>query len=312
MQHSGRFYILLSIVAALVTMALKFGGYFLTGSVGLFSDAAESIVNLVAALVGLWALTLAARPADEDHAYGHTKSEYFSSGVEGALILVAALVIIVESIPRLLHPQPLEHVDLGLALSVTGAMINGVLAWFMLRAGKQRRSITLQADARHLFTDVWTTVGVLIGVLLVALTGWLILDPIIALLVALNIVWTGIRLLRETGLGLLDTALPAEDLRRIHEVLEHYQEQGIAFHAIRTRTAGTRRFVSFHVLVPGEWSVRQGHAICDEIELEMRQALPDTTVFTHLEPREDPTSFVDQELDRTPLTDTLMGHANHF
>jgi len=244
MQHSGRFYILLSIVAALVTMALKFGGYFLTGSVGLFSDAAESIVNLVAALVGLWALTLAARPADEDHAYGHTKSEYFSSGVEGALILVAALVIIVESIPRLLHPQPLEHVDLGLALSVTGAMINGVLAWFMLRAGKQRRSITLQADARHLFTDVWTTVGVLIGVLLVALTGWLILDPIIALLVALNIVWTGIRLLRETGLGLLDTALPAEDLRRIHEVLEHYQEQGIAFHAIRTRTAGTRRFVS--------------------------------------------------------------------
>jgi cation diffusion facilitator family transporter len=306
MQKSGRFYIVLSIGAALITMILKFGGYFLTGSVGLFSDAAESIVNLVAALVAYWALTLAERPADEEHTYGHTKSEYFSSGVEGALILVAALVIIVESIPRLLHPQPLERVGIGVALSVVGALINGVLAWFMLRAGKQRRSIALVADARHLFTDVWTTVGVLIGVVLVAMTGWLILDPIIALLVALNIVWTGIRLLRETGLGLLDTTLPPEDLQQIQAVLDRYRQQGIKFHALRTRNAGKRRFISFHVLVPGDWTVQQGHHICDEIELELRQALPDSTIFTHLEPSEDPSSFVDQGLDRTPFTDELI------
>src|SRR5689334_23631638 len=215
MQRTPRFYMVLSVLAALVTMGVKFLGYLLTGSVGLFSDAAESVVNLVAALVALWAITLAARPADEEHTYGHTKSEYFSSGVEGALILVAALIIAVEAIPRLLHPQPLEQVGLGLAFSVSGAVINGVLAWFMLRAGKVQRSVALQADARHLFTDVWTTVGVLVGILLVAVTGWLPLDPIVALLVACNIIWTGGRLLHETGLGLLDTALPKEDLQSI-------------------------------------------------------------------------------------------------
>src|SRR5439155_3058894 len=249
--RSKRFYIALSVAAALATMTVKFIGYVLTGSVGLFSDAAESVVNLAAALVALWAITLAARPADEDHTYGHTKSEYFSSGVEGALILVAALVIAVEAIPRLLHPQPLEHVGLGLAFSVVGALINGVLAWFMLRAGKQLRSIALQADARHLFADVWTTLGVLIGVLLVAVTGWLILDPIVALLVAANIIWTGARLLHETGLGLLDTALPKKDLDHINTILDDYRAQGIVFHALRSRQAGSRRFVSFHVLVPG-------------------------------------------------------------
>lgn len=202
--RSKRFYIILSVAAALITMAVKFLGYFLTGSVGLFSDAAESVVNLVAALVALWAITLAARPADEEHTYGHSKAEYFSSGVEGALILVAAVIIGVEAIPPLLHPHPLEHVGIGLAFSVSGAVINGVLAWFMLQAGKQQRSMALQADAKHLFTDVWTTVGVLVGVSLVALTGWLILDPVVALLVAVNIIWTGVRLLHTTGLGLLD------------------------------------------------------------------------------------------------------------
>src|SRR5947199_996312 len=181
--RSKRFYIVLSIAAAVATMSLKFVGYLLTGSVGLFSDAAESVVNLVAALVALWAVTLASKPADEEHTYGHNKSEYFSSGVEGALILVAALVIAVEALPRLWHPQPLEQVGLGLAFSVSGAAINGVLAWFMLRAGKEQRSIALQADARHLFADVWTTIGVLVGILLVAVTGWLPLDPIVALLV---------------------------------------------------------------------------------------------------------------------------------
>jgi cation diffusion facilitator family transporter len=292
----------LSIGAALLTMGVKFIGYFLTGSVGLFSDATESIVNLVAALVGLWALTLASRPADEEHAYGHTKSEYFSSGVEGALILVAAVIIVIEALPRLQHPQPLEQVGPGLAFVVVGAVINGVLGWFMSRAGKRLRSITLEADARHLFADVFTTAGVLVGIVLVALTGWLILDPIIALLVALNIVWTGIRLLRETGLGLLDTALPLEDMRLIEHVLDTYRAQGFAFHALRTRQAGSRRFISFHVLVPGNWTVLKGHTTCETIELALHDAFPETTVFTHLEPLEDPASFIDQALDRTADT----------
>ena len=292
---------LLSIGAALLTMGVKFIGYFLTGSVGLFSDATESIVNLVAALVGLWALTLASRPADEEHTYGHTKSEYFSSGVEGALILVAAVIIVIEALPRLQHPQPLEQIGPGLAFVVVGAVINGVLGWFMSRAGKRLRSIALQADARHLFADVFTTAGVFVGIILVALTGWLILDPIIALLVALNIVWTGIRLLRETGLGLLDTALPLEDMRLIEHVLDSYRAQGLAFHALRTRQAGSRRFISFHVLVPGNWTVLKGHTTCETIEIALHDAFPETTVFTHLEPLEDPTSFIDQALDRAVI-----------
>lgn len=297
-QYSPRFYMILSILAALVTMAVKFIGYFLTGSVGLFSDAAESIVNLVAALVGLWALTLAARPPDEDHTYGHTKSEYFSSGVEGALIFVAAIVIVFEAVPHLFHPEPIRQAVPGLSFSVLGALVNAVLGWFMLRAGKQQRSITLQADAHHLFADVYTTVGVVVGVLLVALTGWNILDPIIGLLVAVNVLWTGVRLLRQTGLGLLDTALPREDMILIEAVLDEYRKQGIDFHAIRSRGAGTRRFVSFHVIVPGDWTVLKGHTICEKIELEMIRALPESSVFTHLEPREDPVSFEDINLDR--------------
>jgi cation diffusion facilitator family transporter len=300
-QPSPRLYMYLSIAAAVVTMGVKFLGYFLTGSVGLFSDAAESVVNLVAALVGLWAVTLAARPADEEHAYGHTKSEYFSSGVEGALILVAALIIAVEAIPRLLHPQPIEQAFVGLAFSVFGAVINGVLAWFMLREGKHQRSITLEADAHHLFADVLTTVGVVFGVLLVALTHWYILDPIVALLVAVNIIWTGVKLLRQTGLGLLDTALPKEDLDVVNQVLDTYRQQGIAFHALRTRMAGRRRFVSFHVIVPGAWTVFKGHSLCEEIELALHNALPESTIFTHLEPREDPLTFEDIELDRASL-----------
>ena len=297
-SDSLSFYMFLSIAAAVVTMAVKFIGYFLTGSVGLFSDAAESLVNLVAALVGLWAVTLAARPADEEHAYGHTKSEYFSSGVEGALILVAALIIAIEAIPRLFHPEPIEQAFLGLTFSVIGAFINGVLAWFMLREGKKQRSITLEADAHHLFADVITTVGVLIGVLLVAVTRWYILDPVVALLVALNILWTGVKLLRQTGLGLLDTALPAEDLQTVHAILERYRQQEIDFHALRSRMSGRRRFVSFHVIVPGTWTVLKGHSICEELELAIHAALPDSTVFTHLEPQEDPATFQDIELDR--------------
>ncbi|HEY4385848.1 MAG TPA: cation diffusion facilitator family transporter [Ktedonobacteraceae bacterium] len=300
-QPSLRFYMYLSIAAALVTMSVKFLGYFLTGSVGLFSDAAESVVNLVAALVGLWAVTLAAQPADEDHTYGHTKSEYFSSGVEGALILVAAIIIAVEAIPRLQHPEPIAQAFVGLAFSVFGAVINGVLAWFMVREGKRQRSITLEADAHHLFADVLTTVGVVVGVLLVALTHWYILDPVVALLVAVNIIWTGGKLLRQTGLGLLDTALPQEDRDVVNQLLDIYRKQGIAFHAVRTRMAGRRRFVSFHVIVPGTWTVLKGHALCEEMELALHDALPESTIFTHLEPREDPVTFEDIALDRAPL-----------
>jgi cation diffusion facilitator family transporter len=297
-QRSARFYIFLSIAAALVTMIAKFIGFYITGSVGLFSDAAESIVNLIAAVIALWALTLAARPADEEHAYGHTKSEYFSSGAEGALVILAAVFILVEAVPRFFYPQPLERVGVGLAFSIFGALVNGGLAVVMWREGKRMRSITLEADARHLLTDVWTTAGVVVGIILVTLTGWLILDPLIAVLVAINIVWTGIKLLRATGLGLLDTALPAEDLQLIRAIFEEYRQQGIEFHALRTRGAGTRRFVSFHVLVPGSWTVLRGHQMCEGIERSIRRVLPETTVFTHLEPKEDPVSWQDQSLDR--------------
>ena len=299
-QPSTRLYMYLSIAAALVTMGVKFIGYFLTGSVGLFSDAAELVVNLVAALVGLWAVTLAARPADIEHTYGHTKSEYFSSGVEGALILVAALIIAFELLFPVFDTAPIEQAYLGLTFSIVGAVINGVLAWFMLREGKER-SITLEADAHHLFTDVMTTVGVFIGVLLVALTKWYILDPIVALLVAINIIWTGVKLLRQTGLGLLDTALPHEDINAINAILDTYRKQNIEFHALRSRMAGRRRFVSFHVIVPGTWTVLKGHSVCEEIEMALHAALPESTIFTHLEPREDPVTFRYTEFDPTQL-----------
>ena len=295
---SARSYITISIGAALLTMALKFVAYGLTGSVGLLSDALESLVNLVAALIAFWALWRASRPADEEHSYGHSKAEYFSSGIEGALIVLAAVGIIIAAWPRLFHPQPLEQVGVGLLVAVVGAAINGGVALALGRAGRRLRSVTLQADSRHLMTDVWTTVGVLVAVALVGLTGWLILDPVIALLVAANIIWTGVKLVRESGLGLLDTALPRDDLRTIVDVQARYQAQGIEFHALRTRRSGSRRFVSMHVLVPGDWTVKRGHDLCEEIEMALHAALPETTVFTHLEPREDPAAWQDTELDR--------------
>jgi cation diffusion facilitator family transporter len=297
-SKSARFYAALSIGAALLTIILKFGAYLLTGSVGLLSDAAESVVNLIAAFVAFWALTFAARPPDAEHTFGHSKAEYFSSGVEGALILVAAVCIAVEAWGRLLHPQPLQQVGLGLGLSLFATAINGSLALVMLKAGERLRSVTLRADAHHLLTDVWTTVGVVGGLLLVKLTGWLVLDPIIALIVAVNIVWAGVRLLRETGSGLLDASLPAAEQKIITDTFLAYQEKGIQFHALRTRVAGTRRFVSFHVLVPGHWTVQHGHDLCEAIELAIIKALPDTHVMSHLEPLEDPVSWDDQGLDR--------------
>ncbi|MEJ7843680.1 MAG: cation diffusion facilitator family transporter [Rubrobacter sp.] len=299
--RSTRFYAVLSIAAAVVTIGLKFGAYFLTGSVGLFSDAAESVVNLVAAVTALWALTLAARPPDEEHAFGHNKAEYFSSGLESALILISAGWIAATAVPRLFDPQPLQNVGAGLAVTLVAAAINGGVALSLMRAGRRLRSITLEADARHLLTDVWTSAGVVVGIVLVGLTGWLVLDPLIALLVAANIVSTGVRLLRDTGKGLLDRALPAEDQAKISKILSHYEERDIRFHAVRTRSAGPRRFVSLHVLVPGGWTVKRGHDLAEEIENDIARDLPQSTFFTHVEPAEDPSSFADQDLDRERL-----------
>jgi cation diffusion facilitator family transporter len=295
---AARRYAGLSIAAALTTIGLKLGAYYLTGSVGLFSDAAESIVNLVAAVAALWALTLAVRPPDEEHAFGHSKAEYFSSGLESALIIIAAAWIGVTAWGRLMDPQPLHNVGLGLSVTLCAAALNGGVALVLLRAGRRMRSITLRADAQHLLTDVWTSAGVVLGVVMVQLTGWLVLDPLIGLVVAANIVWAGIRLLRDTAQGLLDSALPQEDQEVIFKVLSRYERQGIRFHAVRTRAAGQRRFVSMHVLVPGEWTVQRGHDLSERIEREVAEALPQSTFFIHIEPSEDPASFEDQSLDR--------------
>lgn len=296
--RSSRSYIVLSIVAAVVTITLKINAYLLTGSVGFFSDAAESLINLVAAVVAFWALWLAARPPDEEHLYGHSKAEYFSSALESVLILLAAAGIAFTALGRLLDPRPLEQLPLGMAVSLLAAAVNGAVAFVLLRAGRRLRSITLRADGQHLLTDVVTSVGVLLGILLVELTGWLILDPIVALLVAANIAWTGVGLLNETAHGLLDTALPGEDQDVISALLAPYERQGIGFHAIRTRAAGRRRFVSMHMLVPGQWSVQRGHDLAERIEGDIIQVLPDSTVAIHIEPLEDPKSLDDQELDR--------------
>jgi cation diffusion facilitator family transporter len=295
---SPRRYAVLSIVAAVLTIGLKLGAYFLTGSVGLFSDAAESVVNLVAAVAALWALLYASRPPDEEHAFGHDKAEYFSSGLESALILIAAVWIGITAWDRLMDPQPLHNVGIGLSITLVAAAINGIVALIILRAGRRLRSITLQADAQHLLTDVWTSLGVVLGIATVQVTGWLVLDPLIGLLVTANILWTGVRLLRDTAQGLLDRALPPEDRKVISRVLSRYEEKGIKFHALRTRASGPRRFISMHVLVPGEWTVQQGHDLSEQIEKDLAEALPQSTFFIHIEPSEDPASFADQTLDR--------------
>ncbi|HTO75612.1 MAG TPA: cation diffusion facilitator family transporter [Thermoanaerobaculia bacterium] len=298
--RSTRFYAGLSIAAAIVTIALKLAAWRVTGSVGLLSDAAESLVNLAAALIALWALTVAARPADELHSYGYTKAEYFAGGAEGFLILAAAFGIAATAWERWRDPQPIADPGIGIAVAAAASILNGAVAAILMRAGNRLRSITLRADARHLLTDVWTSLGVIVGIALVAATGWRRLDPLIAFAVAVNIVWTGVRLVRETGMGLLDVSLPDADRREVASTLSEFQAQGILFHAIHTRAAGARRFVSMHVLVPRDWTVQRGHDLCEEVEAAIRRVLPQTTVFTHLEPREDPVSWDDRGLDRDP------------
>jgi cation diffusion facilitator family transporter len=289
----------ISIAAALATIALKGGAWWVTGSVGLLSDALESLVNLAAAIVALIALSAAARPEDDDHRYGHSKAEYFSSGFEGALILLAAASIIYTSVGRLLNPQPIDHVAIGTSIALVASLINLVVARILFRAGRVHQSITLEADAHHLMSDVWTSVGVVVGVAAAALTGWRRLDPIIAIAVGLNIVRTGVSILRRSLLGLLDTAIPEDLQRRISAVFAGHAGDGVRFHALRTRQAGAWRFIDFHVLVPGSWSVQRGHDLLERIEEEVRAAVPNCSVFTHLEPIEDPASFADVGLERT-------------
>jgi cation diffusion facilitator family transporter len=292
-------FIYLSIAAALATIALKFLAYFLTDSVGLLSDALESCVNLVAAVIALFMLTIAEKPADEEHAFGHSKAEYFSSAFEGGMIVLAAFSIIWSAVPRIIHPVPLENVGLGLLISIGASGINLAVALILVKNGKKKNSITLEADGKHLMTDVYTSAGVLIGIGFVKLTGWMVFDGIVAVGVALNILWAGYQLMRRSAQGLLDSSLPEADQIKIVAVLDQLKMQNFEYHSLLTRQAGQRKFIELHILVPGGWSIQQGHDLAEKIEKDIR-SLFDTpaTVFTHLEPIEDPVSMHDIGIDR--------------
>jgi cation diffusion facilitator family transporter len=287
----------LSIGAALLTIGLKTGAYLVTGSVGLLSDAAESVVNLVAAVIALVALTVAARPADHGHQYGHGKAEYFSAAIEGLMIFVAAAVILVTAVQRLLHPQELESLGIGLAISLVATAVNGAVGLLLIRVGRAHRSATLVADGKHLMTDVWTSVGVVIGVLLVAITGWLPLDAIVAIAVALNILVTGSRLVASSTSSLLDAALTPQDVATVVAVLDRHRSDDVEFHGLQTRESGRSRFASVHVLVPGAWTVQQAHDVVEVVEADLRATLEGLDVTTHVEPREDSRSYQDFAFD---------------
>ncbi|MFB3905132.1 MAG: cation diffusion facilitator family transporter [Acidobacteriota bacterium] len=291
-------YAWLSIGAAIVTIGLKTLAYLFTGSVGLLSDAIESLVNLTAAIFALYVIRVGERPPDEQHAYGHEKAEYFSSGAEGGMILIAALSIIAVCVQRLIQPQAISRVDVGIVISVLASLVNFGVARTILAAGRRHRSIALEADAQHLMTDVWTSGGVIAGIGLVAMTGWNILDPLLGLAVAVHVAWMGARLMQRSILGLMDTALPSSDMDKVQAVLSRNSSEDIQYHALRTRQSGPRSFVSVHIQVPGGWSVQKGHDLAEKIESEIREQLPMATVFTHIEPREDPLSFADMHLDR--------------
>ncbi|MEH3052657.1 MAG: cation diffusion facilitator family transporter [Patulibacter minatonensis] len=288
----------LAVATAVATIALKTVAWALTGSVGLLSDAAESVVNLVAAVVGLLAVKWASQPADEDHAYGHDKANYLSAGAEGAMIVIAALYILVSGIARLFDPQPIDDAALGLAVSGTASVLNLVVGTVLIRVGRRERSLVLEADGRHLMTDVWTSIGVIVGVAAVAISGWEELDAIIAIVVALNIIGTGVRLIRRSTDGLMDRALAPDELAAVNAVLDRFANEEVGFHALRTRQSGPRRFISVHVLVPGDWTVQRGHDYLEAVEEALRTEFSPATIFTHLEPIEDPVSFEDALLDR--------------
>lgn len=287
----------LAIAAAVLTIALKTGAWLITDSVGLLSDAAESVVNLVAAVGALIALKVAATPPDDTHHFGHAKAEYFSAAVEGAMIAVAALIIIWQSVLRLLDPRPLQDVGIGLGISIVASAVNGLVALVLIRAGRAHRSITLTADGKHLMTDVVTSVGVVLGVGLVWLTGLDWLDPVVALLVAANILWAGWGLVNESARGLMDHTMDEEDNADIAATLERFTTDDVHFHGLRTRIAGHRSFAEVHVLVPGAWSVRRGHDLVEDVEDALHERFPDLTLSTHLEPREDPRAYEDFEAE---------------
>ena len=276
----------LSIATAVATLAFKAIAAWVTGSVGLASDALESTVNLVAALVAFWALRLSARPADHNHDFGHGKAEYVSAGVEGAMIFVAAVTIVISAVGRLIHPEPIEQTGIGLLLSTVASLLNLGTGLLLIRAGKKHRSMTLVADGKHLMTDVWTSAGVLVAVGLVALTGWYILDPIIAIAVAINILFTGYKLVRGSIVGLLDATLPPEEVATIKSALDALvaDEDGVEIDTVQTRESGRQRFVNVTALVPGNWTVDHGHDFADAVEAAIDSELPGTSTFVHIEP----------------------------
>ncbi|HNV09788.1 MAG TPA: cation diffusion facilitator family transporter [Propionibacteriaceae bacterium] len=291
-------YAWLSIAAALVTIALKTAAWRLTGSVGLLSDAAESVVNLVAAIVALIALRVSIKPPDKNHNFGHSKAEYFSAAIEGMMIFVAAGVIILTASDRFIHPQPLQNVGVGLAVSVVASLVNGGVSFVLLRAARKYRSMTLEADGKHLLTDVWTSVGVVVGVMLVWLTKWERLDAIVAFAVGVNILVTGWQLIAKSTAGLMDVSLPKEDNQAIRDILDRYAGPTLQFHALRTRESGHRRFMMCHMLVPGVMTVQRSHDIIEALTADLLTVYPDMTITIHTEPIEDPRSYEDEELWR--------------
>lgn len=284
----------MSIVVSVVVFGMKMAAWWATGSVGLLSDALESTVNIVAAVVALLALRTAMKPADAVHHFGRGKAEYFSASIEGFMILLAALIIVYTAVERIITPRELEQIGWGLTISTVAAVINGGAALILLRAGKLHRSPVLVADGKHLMTDVWTSVGVIVGVGLVVVTGWDRLDGIVALAVGLNIIVTGINLLRSSTAGLMDKALSDEDHLKIVTVLTKYESDEVKFHELQTREAGRQRFVSMHVLVPGAWTIQKGHDLSEDLEADIIAELPNTLVTTHVEPLEDERSWADQ------------------
>ena len=290
---SPRRYAVYSIIASVVTLGLKFGAWAVTDSVGLLSDAVESLVNLSAALLALTALTVALRPADQNHTYGHGKAEFFSAGAEGLLIVAAAVGIVWAAVGRFLNPAPLSHLGPGIGVAVLASVVNLVTARAMLRAARRHDSITLEADAKHLLTDVWTSGGLVaaLAVILLLPKGWEWIDPVVALIMALNIARTGVGLMRRAGEGLMDAALPPEELAAIAGAITRAAGTGAAFHALRTRKSGSRRFIEFHLLVPGAMTVQASHDLCHDVEAELKALFPAPVVTIHVEPEEDHRSW---------------------
>lgn len=293
------FYAWLSVAAAVSTIVLKVSVYFYTNSVSFLSDALESFINLATAILAVWMIKIAEKPPDEDHEFGHDKAEYFSSGIEGTLITLAAVGIIFAAVERLYAPRAVINIGIGIAISSAATLINLIVGQILIRVGKQNDSIVLEAGGHHLMTDVWTSVGVITAIGIVGFTDWFILDSLIALIVAVSIGWTGYKLIRRSVLGLMDTVIDIDSAKKATKILDKYAEEvGIDYHAFRTRKSGARKFIYFHLLVPDEWSVKKGHNLAEEIETEIIQTIPHSAVFIHLEPLEDPSSFQDIELFR--------------